>query len=65
MKNKIHGTPVVPVFVAQAKEEDENGIKKMKFTPFTSRDVDHTTFPDKPHARGNDFQFIITNMRYV
>ncbi len=61
LQNKLKGTPVIPLCVAEATitpEEDP------VFTTFSFRNVDPSSFPDTPHARGRDVQNIVDSMRY-
>eukprot|EP00026_Physarum_polycephalum_P012209 Phypoly_transcript_12492.p1 GENE.Phypoly_transcript_12492~~Phypoly_transcript_12492.p1 ORF type:complete len:361 (+),score=50.45 Phypoly_transcript_12492:140-1084(+) len=60
MQNKLHKTPVIPVFVAGAQKTILTG--ELIFTPFDFKDLDPTLFPRGSHARSEDAQFIIDNM---
>jgi len=61
LQNKLKGTTVAPLFVADT-EKDEKG--NFVFTPFDFRELDPSLFPNKPHARNNDVQYMIDNERY-
>ena len=60
MQNKLKKTPVIPLFVAGASKDGE----KEKLIPFDFKCLDPASFPDTPHKRGNDIQFIVDDMRY-
>ncbi len=61
--NKLKGTPVVPVFVADATNNDDaNGTI---FTVFDMSNLTPSNFPHMPHARGKDVQLTVNKLWYV
>jgi len=60
MQNKLKGTSVVPLFVAEAENDAGGGLV---FKKFDYKDLDPSTFPSSPHARGRDVQFVIDDMK--
>jgi hypothetical protein len=62
LRNKMKGTPVVPVYVGSA---DQNSTKSefLDFTPFDLSNLDSTKFPNSAHVRGKDLQFFIEETR--
>lgn len=61
MQNKLKNTPVIPLFIAGAKQDATGAYT---FSPFDFKDLDPASFPSSPHVRGDDIQFIIDDMRY-
>lgn len=60
MQNKLKGTPVVPLLVAQAQENNNHSLS---FIPFNFKELSADSFPNVPHARGYDIQHTIDTMR--
>ena len=64
MQNKIKKTPVIPILVAGAQKGEGDKEEEITFTPFDFKNLDPTSFPDLPHKRGDDIEFIVDQMRY-
>jgi hypothetical protein len=56
IRNKLEGTPVLPVFVSEIDEEQPT----IQFVDFAGYNMD---FPDKPHQRKDSSQTIIEELR--
>jgi hypothetical protein len=54
---------VVPVFVADAKQDSKNS--EVSFVPFDQKELDPSKFPVAPHARSRDTRHIITDFRFL
>ncbi len=60
IQNKLKGTPVIPLFVA---EVTCTPTGDPVFDKFNMKDLDPSSFPDVPHSRGKDVQNIVNSMR--
>ncbi len=59
--NKLKGTPVVPVFVADATKNGD----VTTFLKFEMSNLNPSNFPNASHARGKDTQLIVNKLWYV
>lgn len=66
LQNKLKGTPVIPLLVAEAEKNNnsDNNNSEFIFKPFNFNDLHPSLFPSAPHSRGRDVQKIIDDMRY-
>lgn len=63
LKNKLDGTPVVPVFVAEGEEKQiEAGKKELIYTP-VSRNT--SSFPTTSHVRSENGLAMIALFKYL